>query len=81
MITDAAFWRGAAERAMKTFLQAFLAVLGVQAGAVLTAGQAAALPWLTALVTATLAALLSLATSVGNADFTRGAPPKRAADD
>lgn len=81
MISDSAFWKGAAERAIKTFLQTFLAVFGVQAGAVMTISEASALPWQTAAVTAVIAAFLSLMTSVGNADFTRGYEPARLQQD
>ena len=62
----AAFWRGAAERAVKT--------LGQSAGAYLSAGQLGLLEvdWLGLGSVAGLAALLSLFQSVGNADFVAG---------
>ena len=73
MITTREFWLGATERALKTWLQTAIAVLGVQAGAAaITPGEFIALPWATAGITATIAAVLSLATSVGNADFVAG---------
>ena len=78
MITTKAFWMGALERGLKTWIQAFLAVFAVQAGATLTLDEAAALPWLTAVVTATVAAFLSLVTSIGNAEFVAGEVPRRA---
>lgn len=53
-----AFWQGAFERAVKTFAQSLIAVLGVSG---LTLGTA---PWGTALGTAGLAALLSVLTSL-----------------
>ena len=76
MITTREFWLGAAERALKTWLQTAIAVLGVQAGiAAITPSEFMALPWATAGITATIAAVLSLATSIGNADFVAGAKP------
>lgn len=69
-----AFWRGAAERALKTFFQTFVAVLiaGVGAEAVGVSAGILQADWLTALSVAALATVLSLATSIGNADFTAG---------
>lgn len=60
------FWRGAAERAVKTFAQALIAVLGADGFGLLNA------PWLTALSTAGMAALLSVLTSVATADTVAG---------
>lgn len=82
MITTKAFLMGALERAVKTFFQTFVAVLvaGVGAEAVgMTAGILDA-DWLTALSVAGLATVLSVATSLGNAEFTAGAEPRRAAE-
>ena len=61
----AAFWKGAAERAIKTFAQALLAglVISVPIGE---------LPWLVALGTAATATVLSLLTSIASADFVAG---------
>ena len=70
------FWKGALERAVKTFLQSFVAVLIASAGADaigVTAGLGD-VNWLSAASVAALATILSIATSVGNADFTAGAP-------
>jgi hypothetical protein len=67
-----AFWKGAGERAGKTFLQVGVATLGITAGAIYTSQAALALPWETALVTAGLSALASLATSLLNPSFTAG---------
>lgn len=70
------FWSGAAERGIKTFLQTFVAVIIASVGADavgLTAGLLD-VDWLDAASVAALATILSLATSVGNADFTAGAP-------
>lgn len=76
------FWKGAGERAIKTFLQTFVAVViaGVGAEAVGVSAGLLDADWLTALSVAALAAVLSLATSVGNAEFTAGhqPPPERA---
>lgn len=52
------FWALAFERAIKTFAQSLLAVLGANGIGLLTA------PWITALSTAGMAALLSVLTSV-----------------
>lgn len=74
MLWTTSFWKGATERALKTLMQTFVAVLIASAGADavgVTAGLGDA-DWLTALSVAALAAVLSLATSIGNADFTAG---------
>lgn len=70
------FWTGAGERAIKTFFQVFVAVLvaGVGSEAVGVTAGIADVSWLDALSVALLATLLSVATSLGNADFTAGAP-------
>lgn len=72
------FWKGAGDRAIKTYLQTFVAVAiaGVGADAVgLTAGLQD-VSWLDAASVAGLATLLSIATAVGNADNTaRDAEP------
>lgn len=67
MIWTKAFWQGAAERAIKTFFQTFVAVIGV-VGLV----GVAEIDWVGAASISVVAALLSLATSIGNADFTSG---------
>lgn len=68
------FWKGCTERAVKTFVQTFIATLGVTVGAVYTTGDFMSLPWTTALVTAGVAAVLSVATSLGNVNFVSGKP-------
>lgn len=60
-----AFWQDAAERAVKTFAQALVAVLSASGLGLLNA------PWLTALSTAGMAALLSVLTSVASAPLGR----------
>lgn len=70
--TSTDFWKGAGERAGKTFLQVGVATLGISATATYTGEQALHLPWETALVTALLAALLSIVTSLLNPSFTAG---------
>lgn len=71
------FWKGAAERGVKTFAQTWVAVVtigigseAVGVGGVLTGDLA-----LTGLAVAGTATLLSVATSIGSADFTAGEPP------
>ena len=72
-----AFLKGTAERALKTFFQTFVAVLiaGVGAEAVGVSAGVLQADWLTALSVAALATVLSVATSIGNADFTAGQTP------
>jgi hypothetical protein len=53
------FWVGLFERALKTFIQTFVAVLGVTAGVTYTAESFRGLPWESALITAGVAAILS----------------------
>lgn len=66
------FWLGLFERALKTFIQTFVAVLGVTAGVTYTAESFRGLPWESALITAGVAAVLSIATSFGNPSFVAG---------
>lgn len=68
------FWLGLLERAAKTFVQTFVAVLGVTAGVTYTAESFRGLPWESALITAGVAAILSVATSFGNPSFVAGKP-------
>lgn len=68
------FWLGLFERALKTFIQTFVAVLGVTAGVTYTAESFRGLPWESALITATVAAVLSIATSFGSPSFVAGKP-------
>lgn len=68
------FWLGLLERALKTFIQTFVAVLGVTAGVTYTAESFRGLPWESALITASVAAVLSIATSFGNPSFVAGKP-------
>ena len=69
MIWSSAFWRGAAERGVKTFAQALVAVIGVGAVGLLD------VDWIGALSAALLATVVSVLTSIGNADFTSGQTP------
>jgi len=71
MIFSTAWLKGMGERAIKTLAQALVAALMVYAG-----GQAGLLDvdWLTVLSTAGLTTVLSVLTSIGNADFTAGVP-------
>ena len=83
MIWTREFFQGAAERSVKTFLQTFVAVLiaGVGAEAIGVSAGLLDADWLTALSVAGLAAVLSLATSIGNAEFTAGVEPRRAVEE
>lgn len=77
MIWTVAFWKGAGERALKTFLQTsiptLLLALGASSSGTLNVWTA---PWVASLQIAVGlglgAAFLSLCTSLGNADFTAG---------
>lgn len=71
----AAFWKGAAERAVKTFAQALLGVLMGGATGILD------VDWLAGLSVAALATLVSLLTSISQPDFTAGAPAFEAQPD
>lgn len=73
---DRFFWRGCFERAVKTFVQTFIATLGVGVGVVYTADSFRGLPWLSALITAGVAAVLSVATSLGSPSFVAGNHPR-----
>lgn len=68
-----AFWKGAGERALATFLEAFLAALVVGIGAATTAWDVAwsSVLW-GALGIAILATVLALAKALGNSEFTAG---------
>ena len=68
------FWLGLLERAAKTFVQTFVAVLGVTAGVTYTTESFRGLPWESALITAGVAAILSVATSFGSPSFVAGKP-------
>lgn len=71
------FWLGLLERALKTFVQTFVAVLGVTAGVTYTAESFRGLPWESALITAGVAAVLSVATSFGSPSFVAGKTGKQ----
>lgn len=75
MIWTVAFWRGAGERAIKTFFQTLVALIGTSAVIL----QDVDWPYIAS--GSVLAAILSLATSIGNAEFVAGQPdpePERA---
>ncbi|URM86940.1 holin [Microbacterium phage Typher] len=73
MIWTKAFWKGAAERAFNAFWQTFAAVLSVVVGGeLIPAVGIEGVSWLTALSASAVAAILSLAKSFGNAEFTAG---------
>jgi len=72
-----AFWKGAGERAIKTFFQTFVAVaiVGVGAEAVGATAGLLDIAWVDAASVALTATILSIATSIGNTDFTAGYNP------
>ena len=69
MLFDLDFWKAAAERALKTFVQTLLAGLGTAQLGVME------LPWETALGLAASAAVLSLLTSLGSANLGKSVGP------
>ena len=73
--TTPEFWRGAAERALKTFAQSLLAILATGAVGILDVELVGALS------AAALATLVSLLTSVSQAEFTAGTPAFEAQPD
>lgn len=66
MIWTKAFWKGSGERSIKTFAQTFVGYIVVGTTGLLD------LDYVTAASVAGAAALASLLTSVGNADFVAG---------
>lgn len=73
MLFSKSWLAGAGERALKTFVQSLIA--GFLASAPITDQ-----PWLTSLGVAATATVLSIATSVLNADFTSGSGDADSAD-
>lgn len=69
MIWTAQFWKGAGERAIKTFFQTFVALVGT------TAVIVQEVDWTLTVSGSVLATILSVATSIGNAEFTAGTKP------
>lgn len=67
-----AFWKGAGERAIKTFAQSFLSVFGVGTVVEVTGSTLNTDTWLLALVSGAAAAALSVVMSVANPTFTAG---------
>lgn len=76
MIWTKAFWQGATERAIKTFFQTVVAVCVAGTVGVEFPGLGA-IDWVDVASVAGFAAVLSLATSLGNAEFTAGKPLER----
>lgn len=68
MIWTTAFWKGASERAIKTFAQTLAAYFVIGTTGLLD------VDWVTALSVSGAATLASVLTSIGNADFTAGEP-------
>ena len=75
MIFTKPFWKGAFERAAKTFCQSLLAILTTGVVGILD------VDWPGALSAAALATLVSLLTSISQAEFTAGAPAFEAQPD
>jgi len=75
MIFTLAFFKGLGERAIKTFAQALVAIIGAGTVGILDVN------WTEALSVAALAALVSALTSIGNADFVAGTPAQVLAPD
>lgn len=69
MIWSIAWLKGMGERALKTFCQSLVGVIGVVTVTHLN------IPWETDLAFAGLTTLASVLTSIGNADFTAGTAP------
>lgn len=69
MIWTKQFWKGAGERAIKTFFQTFVALVGT------TAVIVQEVDWTLTVSGSILATILSVATSIGNAEFTAGEKP------
>ncbi|MDK9343241.1 holin [Propionibacterium freudenreichii] len=67
MIWTLAFWKGAGERAIKTAAQTAVGLMG-------TSALIQQVPWAVVASGTAFAVILSLITSIGNADFTAGAP-------
>ena len=65
MLWTKSFWMGAGERAIKTFFQSVVALIG-------TAQLIQSVDWKVVASGSLLATFLSLATSIGNANFTTG---------
>lgn len=65
MIWTKEFWKGCAERAIKTFFQSAAASIAVGVGI-------DEVNWVGIGSIATVATILSIATSIGNANFTAG---------
>lgn len=71
MIWTPAFWKGAAERAIKTFAQVLVGYFVVGTTGLI------GFDWAGALSVAGAATVASLLTSIGNSDFTSGAPAEQ----
>ncbi|ANH49887.1 holin [Propionibacterium phage PFR2] len=67
MIWTLAFWKGAGERALKTAAQTAVGLMG-------TSALIQQVPWAVVASGTAMAVVLSLITSIGNADFTAGVP-------
>ena len=74
MICTLVFWKGAGERAIKTFFQVFVAMITLSVGTnFIPSVGIEGVPWLAVLSASLLSSILSVGTSIGNASFTAGA--------
>ena len=72
MIWTIAFWQGAGERAIKTFFQVLASLVAIDSTGIGASVGLADIPWMAVLSVATMAALVSIFTSIANADFVAG---------
>jgi len=73
-IWTGSFWKGAGERAVKTFAQAFLATFGISTTIEVTGATLTAETWALAGLSGLAAAALSVVMSLANPSFVAGSP-------
>lgn len=72
MLWTIAFWKGAGERAIKTFFQTLTAIIGIDSSGIGATVGLGDVNWEAMVSIATTAALVSIFTSIANADFVAG---------